>query len=251
MMSDQGMMDLIRQTPLSFVGTVQYLGSATMDVPVDDRTAVVYLDQVLHAPEALRRLASQNITVQFDAASDVPAAGTTAAFFGYITALGNSFAVQEVQRLPLSDVEPHLRRAADTGELPFADLERRAKIYGMCEHADACDALVLGEVVKLEKARRTEVQGHSEHDPDWWVATLAVYHVERGDVKPGEVKVRFANSRDVQWRDSPKAQASQRGLWLLHRSSELPDEAPFEILHAVDCQPVQSLDPIRQNPRQY
>lgn len=250
-MSDEGMMDLIVQVPLSFVGTIEYLGSATMELPIDDRTAIVYVDRILHAPDSLLGLVGQHITLQLAAAVDPPAVGSTAAYFVHVMAIGASAAVNEVSRLPLEDVEPQMRRAADVGERPFADLERRAKTRSMCEHADASDALVLGEVVKLEKVRSAEPQAHSEHDPDWWVATLLVYHVERGAMQPGEVMVRFANSRDVKWHDAPKPKASQDGLWLLHRSSELEDIAPFAILHPEDCQPVQSLDPIRQVSRKY
>lgn len=251
-MSDAAIIDLLRQVPLSFVGTIEHICAATMDVPVDDRTVVVYVDRVLHGPDSLLGLGGQRITLQLAAAADPPEVGSTAAFFVRLLAIGNSAAVDEVARLPLKDVEPHMRLAADAGERPFAALERRVMTMSLCEHADGSDALVLGRVVKLERASSADATEFSEHDPDWWVATLLVYHVERGHLEPGEVRVRYANSRDVAWRDAPKPKASQEGLWLLHRScAELANLAPFEILHAEDWQPVQSLDPIRQYSRKY
>jgi hypothetical protein len=245
--SDESIMDLLRQAPLSFVGTIQYLGSATMEVPIDQRTAIVYVDRVLHSPDTLRGLSGQHITLQLADAADALEVGSTAAFFVHVQAIGKSAAVAEQVRLPLEDVEPYLQVAADTAEQPFATLQRRVETTDMCEHAVNCDALVLSEVIKLEKAPWTNPVRVSEHDADWWVATLQVYYVEKGQLEPGEVRVCFANSVDIAWRNSPKCRASQGGLWMLHKASpELAHLAPFQILHGEDWQPVQSLDPIRE-----
>ncbi|MEJ7809758.1 MAG: hypothetical protein WKG32_05000 [Gemmatimonadaceae bacterium] len=250
MSDDDAIIDLLRQAPFSFVGTIEQLGGATMDVPVDDRTAVVYVDRVLHGPDVMRGLGGQRITLQLAADVDPPAIGTTATFFAHGLAFGESVAVAEVGRLPLEAVEPRMRLAAGAREPAFAAFERRLATTNLCEHADQADAVVLGRVVKLEKAPATGAMAESsisEHDPDWWVATLLVHHVERGDVEPGEVLVLYANSLDVRWRDVPKPKASQSGLWLLHRpDGELAYVAPFELCHAEDRQPVQSLDAMRQ-----
>jgi hypothetical protein len=192
-------------------------------------------------------LDGQRVTLQLAAAIDPPEVGDTAAFFVQVLASGDSVAVAEVGRLPLEDVEPQMHLAADAGERAFAALERRVEIISLREHAHESDAVVLGRVIRLEKASSLRDVRFSEHDPDWWVATLLVHHVERGDVKPGRVRVLYANSLDVRWREAPKPKASEGGLWLLHRSDgELAKVAPFEILHADDRQPVQSLDTIRK-----
>lgn len=245
-MTEGAIIDLLQRAPFSFIGTIQELGAATMDVPVDDRTAVVSVVRVLHAPDVLLGLGGQRITLQLAADVDPPSVGDTATFFTQGLAFGDSVAVAEVGRLPVTDVEPHIGLAADATEPPFAALNRRLETISLGQHADSSDAVVLGRVVKLEKATPIRETGVSEHDPDWWVATLLVNHVERGDVQPGEITVLYANSLDVQWREVPKPKASQSGLWLLHRSEgALANIAPFEIIHADDRQPVQSLDAIR------
>jgi len=62
------------------------------------------------------------------------------------------------------------------------------------------------------------------------------------------VKAAGLNPADVKWRDAPKPKASESGLWLLHRAhDDMAKIAPFEILHAWDRQPEQSLDVIRQH----
>jgi hypothetical protein len=247
-MSDDAIIDILRRAPLSFIGTIENLGAATMDVPTDDRTAVVYVDRILHGPQSLAGLGGQRITLQLDAHAHSPRVGDTAAFFAQILAIGDSAAVAEIGRLPLAVVEPHMRHAASAGEHAFASLERQIEASSLRKCAHEADALVLASVVKLEKMQLSGVRMLSEHDPDWWVATLHVYHVERGDVKEGEVAVRYANSLDTRWRDAPKPKPSESALWLLHRShGEMAKIAPFEILHAEDRQPEQSLDIIREH----
>jgi hypothetical protein len=104
--------------------------------------------------------------------------------------------------------------------------------------------VVVGRVVKVEKA--VAATG-SEHDPDWWRATIDVYHVERGTVALGEIGVLYANSLDVRWRRAPKPRAAQEGVWILHvTQGDLQSVAPFQLLHPEDYQPVEQLEALRQ-----
>lgn len=181
--------ELIRKTPLSFVGTVTRLGDARVaDVPVDERTAVVQVDAVLHAPDAFKKLAGSEVTVQLSAELDPPAVGDAAAFFTDGTVYGRGLAVHEVGRLPADAVQPHLSRAARTADaMPFSALERDIEDEDMVTHADAADAVVIGVVVGLEQAgpsraggERASAENVSEHAPNWWLARLDVGHVEQG-----------------------------------------------------------------------
>jgi hypothetical protein len=244
-MSDEEISRLLRQAPFSFVGTVEHLGAATMtNLPIDDRTAVVRVEHVLHSPEAFSTLQGQRITLQLAADKEPPAVGDTLAFFAEGLAFGESIAVTEVGRLPVDVVEPRVTSALAAGEPgAFATLQREIAMGRLRDHADTADAIVVGRVARLEKAVPS---GYSEHDPDWWQATLDVHHVERGAVEPGPLRVLYANSLDVGWRASPKPKASQEGLWILHATEgELATVAPFQIVHPEDYQPVQSLDALR------
>ena len=229
------------------MGTVEHLGAATMtDVPIDDRTAVVRVDQVLHAPAAFATLAGHRITLQLAADKAPVSTGETLAFFAEGLAFGESIAVTEVGRLALEALQPRLTEALETGQAgdPLAELQQRAEQDRLREHAEVADAIVIGRVIKLEKALPG---GYSEHDPDWWQATLDVNHVERGDVEPGPLVILYANSLDVDWRVSPKPRASQHGLWILHATEgDLADAARFAIVHPEDFQPLQSLDALRE-----
>ena len=243
--SDPAIIELLRRAPFSFVGTIEHLGASTMGtVPIGERTSVVRVDYVLHAPPAFAGLEGHRITLQLAADTDLPAVGDTAAFFAEGLAFGESIAVAEVGRLPVDAVMGHVTQAVEAGEPgAFAALQRQIETDRVHEHADSADAVVVGRVAKLERAFGPVT---SEHNPDWWKATLDVYHVEKGNVAPGEVAVLYPNSIDVRWRTAPKPKASQGGLWFLHASEgELRAAAPFVILHPEDFQPTQELDTLR------
>jgi hypothetical protein len=240
--SDEAIIALLRDAPFAFVGTIEHVGAATMsDVPIGSDTAVVRVDHVLQAPEAFGALEGQRITMQL---KDPAQAGEQAAFFAQGLAFGESVAVTETGRVPVEAVEPHVTAGLQAGAPGgFAALQRQVEASRLREHADQADAVVVGRVVGLENVREP---AYSEHNPDWWLATIDVAHVEKGDVQPGPLGVLYANSIDVQWRRAPKPKASQEGLWILHATEgDLSETARFQIPHAEDYQPVQSLDELR------
>ncbi|MEU6665186.1 hypothetical protein [Streptomyces sp. NPDC046727] len=242
--------ELVRKAPLSFLGTVVRLGdSRVASVPADDRTAVVRVAEVLHAPDAFKRLGGSEVTVRLSDDLDPPAVGDAAAFFTDGTAYGEGLAVQEVGRLPAEAVQPHVSRAARTADaMPFSAVERDLRDTDMVAHADEADAVVVGVVVGLRQAASPTASGErvSEHAPDWWLALLDVAHVEQGAVAPGQLTVLYPNSRDFRWYDAPKPQASQQGMWFLHATEgALAEWAPFQILHPEDYQPEQNLETLQ------
>jgi hypothetical protein len=237
---------LMAQAPFSFVGTVLHLGAATTtQVPIDDRTAVVSVDHVLHAPDAFKHLDGHQITVQLSATIDPPAVGESAAFFVQGVSFGESIVVAEVGRLPVESVAPHAQAAVDAGKPAgaFEGLAREIQQADLRAHMEGADAVIVGRVVGLEKAHQTV---RSEHDPHWWRATIEVDHVERGEVSGPTVQVLYANSLDVRWHRSPKPKAGQSGVWILHKTdAALQDLAPFQMVHPEDMQPTQQLDVVR------
>lgn len=246
-MSDAGISDLMAQAAFSFVGTVEHLGAATMeDLPIDERTAVVRVDQVLHAPEAFAQLAGTSVTLQLREDGEPPEVGSSFVFFANGLAFGAGVALEEVGRRPVEDIEPHVGFAAEAGGAPLETLQRQVEATRLRGHAADAEAIVLARVVGLERAAGSPVR---EHDPDWWRATLHVTHVEKGDIQPDdEVKAIYANSLDVRWRDAPKPKASQNGLWFLHATEgEQASLAPFQLIHPDDLQPPQNLELLRGN----
>lgn len=244
-MAEDQIAALLRDAPISFVGTVEHTGAATMaDLPIDERTVVVNVVQVLHAPAAFSHLAGHRVTMQVAPNAQPPAVGETAAFFCQGLAFGESLAVSEIGRASIDEIEPHIRSAAEAGERgAFAPALRAIQSERLRAHATDADAIVLGRVVGLEKVTGPPTR---EHHPDWWRATIEVEHVESGDVPGGQVTVLYPNSLDVRWATVPKPKASQEGMWLLHATQgDLRELAPFQIEDPDDYQPAQTLETIR------
>lgn len=237
---------LMAQAPFSFVGTVLHLGAATTtQAPINDRTAVVQVDHVLHAPDAFKHLDGHQITVQLSATVDPPKVGDSAAFFVTGVSFGDSIAVAEVGRLPVESVAPHAQAAVDAGKTAgaFDAMALEMQQADLRAHMKDADAVIVGRIVGLEKAHQDV---RSEHDPHWWRATIQVDHVESGQVAGPTVQVLYANSMDVRWHRSPKPKPGQSGVWILHKTDAgLQDLAPFQIVHPEDMQPTQQLDVAR------
>ncbi|HST82207.1 MAG TPA: hypothetical protein VLL08_10775 [Kineosporiaceae bacterium] len=242
-MADEDVLALLRQSAISFIGTVEMLGASTMpDLPVDERTAVVVVDQVLHTPAAFTNLAGTRVTVQLDPAVDLPPVGTRLALFANAMAFGDSLAVREVGRLSPQEVEPQGQGFA-AGDPPVTRLQDQLERARAQDHAAEVAAVVVARVTGLRKAGTPATR---EHDPDWWWADLEVYHVERGPVSEGALSVLYANSLDVRWRAKPKPKASQDGLWFLHATEgSLAELGPYYLMDGDDFAPVQSIDALQ------
>ncbi|MEU9047109.1 MULTISPECIES: hypothetical protein [unclassified Kitasatospora] len=242
---------LVRQAPLSFRGTVTRVGGTSLAaVPVEDRnerTAVVKVDEVLHAPDAFRQLAGSEVTVQLAPDADLLKVGDTAAFFTQGLVYGEGLGVTEIGRLPAAAVQSHIALAATTAdEMPFSSVQRRIRNEDIVAHAAVADAVVVARVVGLEDLGK---EAYSEHAPHWWRAALDVSIVHRGELSPGRTTVLYPSSVDVRWREVPKPEAGQEALWLLHateKGSELAAEAPFRLLDRDDRQPAQKLAVLRE-----
>jgi hypothetical protein len=249
------MSKLLSQAGLSFVGTVERVGAATMsDIPVNDHTVVVRVDQILDDPQGLLGT-GRELTVLLASDGAPATVGQQLALFTNIAVLGSSLAVTEVGRLPATEVQPQphalgVRAALGSTEQPLAHVRRQMKATHLAEHSSGADAIVVGKIIRLEQAGD---EHYSEHAPHYWRATLQVQHVERwptGSAAGTEVTFIYPASQDVRWVDAPKPQPRQQGLWMLHATSgDDASLAPFTLLHADDYRPVQHLESLRSAER--
>ncbi|MFE7590963.1 hypothetical protein ACFU6K_16320 [Kitasatospora sp. NPDC057512] len=241
--------ELVRQAPLSFVGTVTRVGGTSLAAfPADardERTTVVKVAEVLHAPKAFRQLAGSEVTVQLAPDGDLLVVGDTRAFFVRGLVYGEGLGLAEVARLPAEAVQGHVSLAATTAdEMPFSSVQRAIRDQDIAAHAGTADAVVLATVAGLEDLG---LPAHSEHDPLWWRAALDVAHVEAGPVGTGRIGVLYPSSEDMRWHRVPKPKAGQLGLWLLHATSgDIAEQAPYQLLHPDDYQPAQKLAVLRE-----
>jgi hypothetical protein len=234
--------DLVRQSRFIFKGTVEKLSAVTVSgAPVSDRTIIVKIDEIIQAPQILGDLTGKEVTVQL-AEPGALKERQQAVFFTNPWLYGESIAVQEVGRQEIS------RRAgaAESGRLrrkvsEFIEQEPDDRLR---QHLAEVDAVVVGTVYNNKPLARTRSLPVTEHDPEWWEATISVESVEKGDIGGNSVTVVFANSMDVMWFQAPKLRLGQEGIWLLHLrqratpDSEMPDlplPSAYVIIHPLDA----------------
>jgi len=248
-MAPDSVKELLAGSSLAFTGTVeQAKASAVPDIPVDARTVVVRVSEVLHAPEAIDLPVGSRVTVQLAEHLPRMAPGEEATFFANGLAYGDELAVAETGRSSPEDAAPTARLAGlDAGVTPVRAAAAELAQDRIVEHAHQADAIVRAQVVALAMVPPTGPP--QEHDPQWWIATLRTDVVAKGDIEAGgDVAVLYANSLDVRVRDRPKPKAGQGGLWLLHRTADpaLAEQAPYELLDALDLQDSIVLDVLRE-----
>jgi len=218
---------LAKDATFVFEGTVQQLGRATMpSVPVNDQTAVVRVDHVRRAPEALTGLAGHDVTVQLRPAEKV-APGERAVFYTTGWLFGESVAVQALGHTPVRDAAASIAATVDRAlEAHLAD----------------ADLVVTGTVTSVQlpagSGGAQPVAPVSEHAALWRDAVVDVEHVGKGQPALKRVIVRFPSSTDVRWASVPKLHAGQGGVFLLHRSEPAASRRPvYTVLHREDVQP--------------
>lgn len=254
----------------SFEGTVRKARGATMaSVPVDDRTIVVRIDQILEAPDTLLPFQGHDVTVQLSGRQKVkPGQKMVFQTIGWM--FGDGLAVRAVSAMPAhARAAVLLKREGDPAQHRAATVTK--------ERFDAANVVVSGRVVAVKlpadaPARRapgrrkagaeiaTMHRPVSEHDPKWREAVVSVDDVHKGEKRKRQIIVRFPASRDVKWFKAPKFRSGEQGVFLLRKAKALPTRkskggraavAPaagaevFTALHPEDFHPLNRAERIR------
>jgi hypothetical protein len=233
--------DLTSAAGFVFEANVEQLGaSAAAGFPASAETVTVRVTKILKAPAALALYSGEQVTVELQPPVTLQA-GQSAVFFTHGIHYGESLVVREIGNVP---PEATMEAQVNTAAQAEADGELTQRL--------AQAELVITGVAAAPKpyvgpaAAAVPVRGVSEHDPDWWVATVNVDAVEKG-VHSGPTKdVLFAHSRDIAWYNAPKVQAGDRGTWLLHARDHLGKAVPaLAVIHPLDFQPAAQTQRVR------
>ena len=212
-----------------FKGTVKKLKAATMRaVPVDERTAVVHIEQVIEAPKNLGRTAGHNITVQLAGRARVEP-GQQFVFHTVGWIFGDGIAMRALAQEPVG--KRHKALLERGGEPGNHYLSRQLQ-----KRVDVADLVISGQVVSVHLPADGAMATHdlatmpltrrpvSEHDPKWREAVVAVNDLHKGRHEGQQVNVLFPASHDVRWFRSPKFEAGQKGYFMLHKGRMKPSE---------------------------
>ena len=132
------MADSKADAPFVFEGSVKSVSDSNVSaVPADERTAVVQVDHVRHAPRALAGFAGKEITLRM-APNEKLAAGDKAIFFTDSLVFADRLAVQSMGHDPLVATEA---KAALAGASPVVQQLRR--------RIDQAQAVVSGQVTEV------------------------------------------------------------------------------------------------------
>lgn len=243
-----------------FKGTVQKLKATTMrEISATARTAVVRVDEVIHASEVLSQYAGQDITVVVGGKKKLRK-GQQAVFYSNGVLFGDSVTVEAVDHRDIEKT-PAALAAAETD--PVKTLAHR-DLRGRYESADV---VLSGRVVAVRipsdvvaafasraAAEAAATGPISEHDPDWRIGEIQVEQVHKGTHKSKTAEVRFPSSTDVMWHEAPKFHTGQEGFFILHKSSReakaarsapTEDAGEYVAFHPADYQAFNEADGIR------
>jgi hypothetical protein len=225
--------DLVAQSQLIFRGTIVRVGASTLpEIPTGKDMAIVRVDEIIDAVPAFGKLAGHQITVVLkDPAS--ARAGEKRTFFAASWLFGDAIGVREVGSRSTGEMTTAVApRLASGARQRIADSKLSARIAGAVQ-------VVKGEVIATRPESRVNPPV-SEHDPNWWLATIRVDEVIKGP-STQELIVAFPNSTDVVWAAAPKFVVGQQAVWLL-RPADVPGVAAPAQLTALDPSDVQPVE---------
>jgi len=204
-----------------FKGTVKKLNSATMkEVPLNNRTVVVTVDQIIQAPPDLAGYAGQDITVKLSGRQKV-SVGQQMVFHTTVWMFGDSVAVLSLKQEPVKDVDaaPLVRGRGQQSSAHFegGDLVVSGKVVSV--------SLPGGSATGSQRGSATGPGPITEHDPKWREAVIQVDEVLKGTHQKKQVVVRFPASNDAMWHEVPKFKAGQQGYFILHHAD--PGKSPM------------------------
>lgn len=247
--------DLTRRARFVFKGTVQKMSATTIsDIKDKSRTAIVRVDQIIHAPEALSHFAGHDITVQLSGRRKAKA-GDQAIFYANGWLFGDSIAVVSIGQHPVEEAPAAVAMAMTSATNPVKNL----KTLDMKERYGSADIVITGRVTSVQlptdsvsaaASAAEPLTPSSEHDPIWHEATIDVAAVHKGNMGQKTVSLRFPSSEDVMWYRAPKFKPGHEGIFMLRKSqikehSAAAAEAAvvetteaYTALHPVDFQPI-------------
>jgi hypothetical protein len=234
--------DLALQSGFIFEAQVERLGASTASAyPAAPETAVVRVSRIIRATPALAGYEGQRITVHLQAPVAVKE-GDQAVFFTHGTHYGDGLVVAELG---------HARGVASGMAEQLNGAMQSSAAAEVMQRLGQAEVVVSGVA---STPRRHEPPASeagtsrrvSEHDPDWWVSTINIDTVEKGDQKTKTAEVFYPNSMDIAWYRAPKIKEGDRGVWLLHNRDVYGKAVPgLAVTHPVDFRPIQDLEYVR------
>ena len=200
---------------------------------------IVDIEHALRGTEVLRGLAGQQAVVLTHHAAALREHRAVILFAECIS-LGQRLLLRELGHVEVSAEADH----------EIAEALRVEEDRPLHERLAEAPLVVVGEV-RESRALAEPPPPHSEHDPEWWIARVAVRAALKGRKPAGDIEVLFANSIDIAWYKSPKLHRGVGGIFVLRpaRREEAPKDAPraaYQMTDPLDLLPADRLSAIER-----
>lgn len=232
---------LVEEAGFIFRGKVIRHGTTDAQLMVSAAGNIVTakIEEILHSTEVLRDLTGKEAIVVSDHAAAMED-GSVLVLFTNCISLGDSVVVRELGQLKASrETEREIMQAVKmVNEQPLRSQVEKAEL------------IVTGKVLDSRSAGTTTIL-KSEHDPDWWIARVAVASVLKGKEAKREIEVLFPNSADIVWYKVPKLREGLTGIFLLQhlKAKEAPKEVArpiYQITDPLDFLPEERLPDVQR-----
>jgi hypothetical protein len=233
-LSARALSALTRQASFVFQGRVDSIGKHNLGsgVEVDERMAIIRVEDVVVAPPNLGDLTGRQVTVVLDSTSGVePKQSLT--FFATSWHYGTNIGVVEVGRTSSPAAELRRRVVDERLEAQHELLEARVRRALL---------IISGRVEATFRTKQTGLPGEDE-GTEWWEADMWVGSVEKG-TPPPNLTIFFPVGGDREWGPVPKAHPGQDGVWLLGPVSEPDSEEGKEPTSTERGEFLMALDPL-------
>jgi hypothetical protein len=194
-----------------FSGHITGIGENNLDgVQLDDRMALVNVDDVVMSPSILGELSGKSVTVSLQSIEGVEA-GQIMTFFASPFYYGKNVGLLEIGRTTLSAAE--IRQV--TINIRMAQLDEELK-----ERINGARLIVSGRVLTTRLYPTQSFPG-ADDDIEWWTAQIRIETIEKGQPPSDDLWIYFPTGGDPRWGLYPKFYAGQEGVWLLRPITEI------------------------------
>lgn len=232
-MSNERLLDLVEEAGFIFRGRVVRRGAPAQHwAPgAEDQTTTVAVGEILRSTDVMKDLAGIDVIVVGEHAAGMKE-GSSYIFLTTCLVLGDYAVLRDLA---------HFEASGDAVR-DIAEAVRIAEERPLRQRVAGAELIVTGTVATSRPLAPPSIL-RSEHDPDWWIARVAVRSVVKGVLAKGakvgqEIDVVFANSEDIAWYKSPKLHEGASGIFILRHAD------PKEVPEKVERNTYQATDPL-------
>lgn len=200
---------LIPGSSFIFKAKVLLLHTNTTNEQDVSNSGVVLLNEVIEAPESLKNIVGEQITVRFNDINKVNV-GDEKMFFTEPYWLGEAIGVNEKGSIIKGN------KLYDNKEISLLIQKAKNKQENvqLKSRLDESNLVIMGKVIKIDIPSRNTIIG-TEHDPEWKEAEIQIDETLKGKSESKTLKILFASGKDIMFFQAPKLNLGDEGIFII------------------------------------